>query len=271
MTLDTRKILYFVAGILPTAEEIALIARLRGNVQVRSNGGDPTYAGRLEEADCLAGTIPESYLTGDGDTIDTSLYPGGDVTPTLSASPEDFNVLPAALTIKVGETMALAAVSADLNESTGAIVLTDKAAAVTVDWESSDEAKATVDTNGVVTAVATGSATITASYTPADGEDPIESTCAITVSAATAVAVLVLPATISVAALATAPLYSAETKSDGTVTNVTATSASWSSGTPSVASVDAATGVVTGVLAGSSVITFTKGGHTSTCTVTVPA
>lgn len=43
----------------------------------------------------------------------------------------------------------------------------------------------------------------------------------------------------------------------------------YTSGTPANATVDAKTGVVTGVAAGSSVITATSGGFTATCTVTV--
>lgn len=49
----------------------------------------------------------------------------------------------------------------------------------TVTWTSSDETKATVDSNGLVTAVAEGSATITA-----ETVNGIEATCAVTVNAA---------------------------------------------------------------------------------------
>lgn len=269
MSLDSRTILFFIAGITATAGELDLISRIRGTVHVRNVLYDTTYGGKLEPADGLAGAIPTDYLTGEGETIDTALYPDGDVTPLITAAAEDFNVFPATLAIKVGEIKDLGAITADYDDDTALITLTNKAAASTVDWASSDETKATVDTNGLVTGVAAGSATITATYT-AVGADPVTSTSVVTVSAASIENVLVLPATLTVAALGTGNLFGAEAKSDGSISNVTTTGV-WSSSDETKATVGAATGIVTHVGAGTATITLTKGGKTSTCVVTLSA
>jgi len=181
VTLDTRKILFFTAGEFPTAAEIALMARIRGNVLARNAAADCTYGTRLEAADGLAGSIPATYLTGEGSTVDTDVFSLGDVTPEATDYPEDFNVFPATGTLAAEATLQLYAIIADLAEGTGVITLSDIAAETEVAWTSSDETKVTVDTNGLVTAVATGTATITATYTYAT-EATTTATCAITVS-----------------------------------------------------------------------------------------
>ena len=82
--------------------------------------------------------------------------------------------------------------------------------------------------------------------------------------AANTVSGIVIPATASVAAGATVPISAVLTPYgvEGTIT--------WASGTPANATVDS-NGVVTGVKAGTSVITATCNGYSATCTVTVTA
>jgi hypothetical protein len=181
VTLDTRKILFFTASQFPTAAEISLMLRIRGDVKARNAAADCTYGTRLEAADGLAGSIPASYLTGEGSTVDTAIFSYGDVTPTATDFPEDFDVFPPSATLAALDTLQLYGITADLAEDTGLITMTDISSETEVAWASSDETKATVDTDGVVTAVASGTATITATYTYAT-EATTTATCAITVS-----------------------------------------------------------------------------------------
>lgn len=67
------------------------------------------------------------------------------------------------------------------NGSTEQLTATVVPAGSTVTWSSSDETKATVATDGTVTGVAAGSATITAAITPASGVT-YTATCAVTIS-----------------------------------------------------------------------------------------
>lgn len=161
MSLDTRKIIFFIAGTVPTAGELALIARIRGIVVVRSVLRDVTYAGGLEAADGLAGAIPDSYKTGEGTTIDTAVYTLGDVTPALVDKPEA-SVVVGQSALAVAATTQLRMVAAEYNDATGEIALTDVTETAT--FESANVAKATVTTGGIVTGVEAGAVSIIGSY-----------------------------------------------------------------------------------------------------------
>lgn len=154
-------------------------------------------------------------------------------------------------TLEVGETVTLTAT-----------VLPENAGNKSVTWHSSAENVATVDENGVVTAKAAGTATI--SVLTADGNK--EATCTVTVTApVTEVTGVTLDKT------------SATLDVGGTVTlnatiapeNATDTSVTWKSSDTSVAVVND-NGVVTAVKAGTATITVTTAnGKTATCTITV--
>ena len=166
-----RKILYFIAGSTPTAGEAAQIANIVGDVQIRSNLFSAQYGERLEPADGLAGTIPAAYKTASGGTtVDTDVFPQGDVTPTGGENVA-FNTFPPTANADVSDGapgLQLRAIGGALNEATGAITLTDLTTVCV--WSSSDETKATVGAaTGIVTAVAAGACVITATYDPADG------------------------------------------------------------------------------------------------------
>ena len=130
-----------------------------------------------------------------------------------------------------------------------------------VTWSSNKESVATVDSNGKVTAVAPGEATITVT---ADGSKT--ATCTVTVS----------PATVAVTGVSldktTAQMKPGETlKLTATVEPPTATNknVTWSSNKESVATVDS-NGKVTAVAPGEATITVTAdGSKTATCTVNV--
>ncbi|MDE7419673.1 MAG: Ig-like domain-containing protein [Muribaculaceae bacterium] len=130
----------------------------------------------------------------------------------------------------------------------------------TIAWTSSAEAVATVDANGKVTAVAAGSATITAT---ADG---VSASCEVTVAAkviaVTGVtldkteAIVVEGETVNLTATVTP-----ENATDKTVT--------WATSDAAVATVE--NGVVKAVKAGTATITAKAGEFTATCAVTVTA
>jgi hypothetical protein len=82
------------------------------------------------------------------------------------------------------------------------------------------------------------------------------------------VSLTVAPTTASVAVTGTQPFTATATFSDGSARDVTTTS-SWSSGTPSIATVGAATGVATGLAGGTALITATYGSKSGSATLTV--
>ena len=132
-----------------------------------------------------------------------------------------------------------------------------------VTWSTSDASIATV-TDGVVTAVAPGTATIT--VTTEDGNKT--ATCAVTVTAAT------VPVTGVTLNKTSTSLYVGDTETlTPTITpdNATNKNVTWSSDDTSVATVDAS-GLVTAVAPGTAVITATAAdgrGASASCTVTV--
>ncbi|MBQ6844006.1 MAG: type I pullulanase [Agathobacter sp.] len=150
--------------------------------------------------------------------------------------------------LKPGETVSL-------NVRVNPSIATDK----TVTWTSTNENVAKVDKTGKITAVATGTATITAT---AGGKS---ATCQVTVTK------VIIPTTFVILNETTADLKVGETVTlEATVFPSTATekTVSWSSDNKAAAIVDK-DGVVTAIGAGFATITATAGGKTATCTVTV--
>ena len=147
-------------------------------------------------------------------------------------------------------------------EQLTATVLPEDATNKAVIWTTSDPAVATVDETGLVTAVAVGTATITATTT--DGTE-LEATCAVTViQLATSVALNKTEATIEVAVQE--QLTATVLPEDATNKAVT-----WASSDPTVATVDE-TGLVTAVAVGTATITATTTDGTNleaSCAVTV--
>ncbi len=135
-----------------------------------------------------------------------------------------------------------------------------------VTYKSSNEAVATVDENGVVTGVSAGEATITATPAPSTGLDPVSATVTVK-SASNAVSVsgvVINETNVSVRVGDTTTLTATITPENATVKGVT-----WESNNTAVAIVDAATGVVTGVAAGTAQITVITDDEGKTATVTV--
>ncbi len=137
--------------------------------------------------------------------------------------------------------------SAEVRDQNGQVM-----SGATVTWASSASAVATVSASGLVTAVANGSATITATAGSVSGSA--------TVTVAQAVsAVAVTPDTATVLKGDTLRLAATATDANGQV--VTGAELAWASGDTAVAVVDAS-GLVTGVAAGQVQVTATAAGLT---------
>jgi uncharacterized protein YjdB len=146
-----------------------------------------------------------------------------------------------------------------------ATIFPENATIKEVEWESDDTTIATVDVNGKVTGIAAGTAIIT--VTTADGGFTAE--CEVIVEEEEEEPLL--PPTGITVTPKTLNLDKGKTNSlVATVTPVGANPAvTWSSGSPTIATVDA-TGLVKGIAAGKAVITAkTINGLSATCTVTV--
>ncbi len=134
-----------------------------------------------------------------------------------------------------------------------------------VTWESTAPGVATVNANGLVTAVAPGTATIRATSEGRTG------TSTITVTApppAPVASVTVTPPTASVQTGGTVQLTA--TPRDAAGNPLAGRQVTWESTAPAVATVDA-NGLVTAVAPGTATIRATSEGHTGTSTITVTA
>lgn len=161
-------------------------------------------------------------------------------------------VSPASATVSPGQTQQLTATPRDANNNP----LSGRA----ITWTTSNGAVATVNTSGLVSGVAAGSATITATSEGKSG------TSAITVAVVPVASVTVSPASASVLAGQTVQLLA--TPKDASGNPLSGRAMSWSSSNTSVATVST-NGLVTGVTAGSVTITATSEGQSGTSAVTV--
>jgi uncharacterized protein YjdB len=131
-----------------------------------------------------------------------------------------------------------------------------------VTWTSDKTGVATVSNAatsiGLVTAVATGAAVISASSNaPSTNGQPVVGTLALTVNDGKLVSIAVTPVTPSIAAGTRLPLVATGTFNDGAKQDIT-TSVTWSSDAATKVTVDDA-GLATGVAAGSAKLTATQG------------
>ncbi|HKC47975.1 MAG TPA: Ig-like domain-containing protein [Gemmatimonadales bacterium] len=179
------------------------------------------------------------------------------ITVTASAPPPvaTVTVSPATASVAVGATVQLAATTKDANGN----VLTGRS----ITWSSGATGTATVSSGGLVTGVAAGTATITATSEGKSGT----ATITVTASAPPPVAtVTVSPASASVAVGSTIQLTATTKDAGGNV--LTGRTITWSSNATSIAPVNG-TGLVTGGAAGSATITATSEGKSGTSAITV--
>jgi uncharacterized protein YjdB len=172
---------------------------------------------------------------------------------TVVAPVASVTVTPASASLIVGATQQLTATILDA----GGATLTGR----TITWSTSDAAKATVSAAGLVTALAAGSATITATTEGKSGASTI------TVLAPVA-SVTVTPPSASLLIGATQQL--AATTLDAGGSTLTGRTVTWTTSDAAKATVSS-TGLVTAVAAGSATITATSEGKSGTSTVTVTA
>ena len=178
-----------------------------------------------------------------------------------SESESDVNVLATGVKLDVNTLTLTVGAERNLN----ATVLPENATNRNVIWSSGNPAVATVNAQGVVTAVSAGAATIT--VTTADGRFPV--TCQVTVIPAP---VLVTGVTVANCDAAT-PLVVGYTRQLTTTiapANATNRAVTWESSDNSIATVSN-NGLVTAVAAGTVTITAITecGSHTATCEITV--
>ena len=198
-------------------------------------------------------TVSGGKVTAVGAGTATITAKAGDKTATCAVTVSEKKVVVTGMTLsqsslalKQGDTATLAAT---VNPSNA----TDK----TVTWSSSNPSVATVS-GGRVTAVAEGTATITARA------GSVEATCLVTVSGKTisVTDVFLNQTSLSIKVGDSTTLYASVNPSNATDKTVT-----WSSSNPSVATVSE--GRVTAIAAGTATITAAAGGKTASCVVTV--
>ena len=179
------------------------------------------------------------------------------VTPPPPPVVTTVTVAPSTASIVVGATVALSATVKDAQGN----VMTGQ----TVTWSTSNPAAGTVNSSGVVTGIAAGSATITATSAGKSG------TSIVTVTSApppppVVTTVTVAPSTASIAVGATVALAATVKDAQGNV--MTGQTIAWSTSNPAAATVNSS-GVVTGIAGGSATITATCAGKSGTSSVTV--
>jgi uncharacterized protein YjdB len=133
----------------------------------------------------------------------------------------------------------------------------------TVTWASANPSLATVSSSGYVTAVAAGTATITATAEGVTGAATLTITAAAPAPVAT-VQLTLSPTSITVGQTSTANVVLL----DATGHTLSGRTVTWTSSNTAVALINAS-GVVTGVAAGTSTITATSEGKTGSATITV--
>ena len=171
-------------------------------------------------------------------------------------------ISPANPSLPVGTTLQLSA-TAYMNDQTSH----DATAEVT--WSSSDTSVATVSTGGLVTALAPGTTTISASCSMQSSYSTTGSTgtTTLTVNSASLSSLSITPSDGSVPVGVTQQLTATGTFSDGTDHNVTGL-VTWSSSDPSAATIITG-GLATGVALGTSTVTATFGTLSGSTTLTV--
>ncbi|HTI64210.1 MAG TPA: Ig-like domain-containing protein, partial [Gemmatimonadaceae bacterium] len=208
--------------------------------------------------DAVAVVSPGGVVTGNaaGTATITATSEGisGSGTVTVSATVvpvASVTVDPPATSLAVGQTATLVATEKDA----GGNVLSGR----TVTWSTSNSSVATVSASGVVTGVAPGAATITATSEGKSGSSSV--TVLVPVASVT-----VAPSSKTLAIGQTVTLVATTKDASGNV--LTGRTISWTSSDPSVATVSSS-GIVTGASGGTATITATSEGKSGTSTITV--
>jgi len=179
---------------------------------------------------------------------------GSNTPPPAAASLKSIAVNPPSATVGVGAKQQFAA-TGTYTDGTTAPLTKD------ITWSSSDPAIATVSDTGLATAVAAGTATITAKV------GTITGTASLTVKAKTLTSLQVTPPTATIAYGTTQQFTATANYDDGTNEDVSKT-ATWASADTAIATISA-TGLATAKAAGTTVITAAYNGQTGMASLTV--
>src|SRR3989454_9034300 len=248
LTLRQNQVADFTAVGIATTGNTATVAVSRsvtsGSITDTSTSNGKHY-GRYK-AGSDTGKVKVTATGRPGGSSDTAVVT---VTPVPVAS---VTVSPASASAQVGQAVQFSATTKD----SAAGVLTGRA----VSWSSSNPSVASVSGSGLVTAMAAGSAMITATSEGQSG------TSSITVTNVPVASVALTPATATIQVGQTQQL--AATLKDASGNTLSGRAVSWSSATPSVASVSGS-GLVTGITVGSATLAATSEGQSGTAAIAV--
>src|SRR5207302_6078782 len=196
----------------------------------------------------VAGSVPGGYVV----TGTASGIAGTALLAVTNVSVASVAVSPASATMSMGATQQLSATPKDAagNVLTGRVIT----------WTSSNAAIATVSATGLVTGVAAGAVTITATSEGQSG------TASVTVANVPVASVTVSPTTPNMYVGGTVQLTATLKDASGNV--LTGRTVTWTTSNGAIATVSAS-GLVTGVAVGAGTITATSEGQSGTAAVTV--
>jgi uncharacterized protein YjdB len=249
--------------VTPSSANVAITGTVQLTATPKDANGNPLTGRAISwsSSDNTIATVSSSGLVtgvaaGTVTITATSEGKSGTASITVAGAPvATVIVTPASASVQAGQTVQLTATLKDANGN----ILTGRV----VTWSSSNTSAASVNSTGLVTANAAGSATITATSEGKTG------TSAITVTPVPVASVTVTPATASVATGGTVQLTA--TPKDANGNPLTGRVITWQSSNSAIASVNGS-GLVTGVAAGGPVtITATSEGQSGTSAVTVAA
>jgi parallel beta-helix repeat protein len=250
VTLHQNQVVSFMAVALTTAGDtdvapVAIAWSVTGGTIVDTSSSGGRHYGHYQAAASpgVYSVVAAAQPSGLADTATVTVIP----VPVASVS-----VSPPSASVLVGGTVSLTATTLD---SAGS-VLTGRA----ITWSSNSTAVATVNGSGVLSAVAPGSTTITATSEGKSG------TASVTVSSVPVASVTVAPASASLQVGQTVQLTA--TPKDASGNPLAGRVVTWASSNTAMATVSSS-GLVTGVAAGSATITATSEGQSGTATVTV--
>jgi uncharacterized protein YjdB len=231
--------------------------KLTGNL-VDARGGVITGQPAWESSSRFVATVSASGLVsavGPGTaTVNATAY-GQQTTAVVTvieATIASVTVAPEAAAVSTGQTKQM---SASITDTQGSILV-----GLTPSWSSSKMSVATVSTDGLITAVASGTTTITVT------SGGVMGTATVTVAAVPVSSIIVSPQSPKVVAGQTQQLVT--TLRDASGNTLTGQTVTWSSSNQSAATVSAS-GFVAGIASGTSTITATVGGSSAVVLITV--
>ena len=261
-TVTTRKVPVGSVDVQPATGTVAAGSALQLTVTVRDANGTivtDRLVGWTSSDESVALVSTGGRVTGikAGTVTITASAEGQSGTSTITVTPvpvASVLVAPAQATLTVGQTFTFVATPVDRNGN----ALPGR----TATWASSDNDIATVDGSGRVSALAPGSATITATI------DGIAGTASVAVSAVPVASVTISPPTASLVVGGTVTL--APTTRDASGAVLTGRTVSWATSDAAVATVTQS-GLVTAVAPGTATITATSEGQSATAAISVAA